>query len=69
MQKLQGAGYNVIGVGNYVGTKQTTTTIYVKKKKWGKDLLQYFKNATIKVSSDLTNNADIEIILGTEDAL
>lgn len=68
-QKLQADGYNVIDVGNFVGNKQTSTIIYVKKKNWGKDLVKYFKNATVKVSSDLTNNADIEIILGTEDAL
>lgn len=68
-QKLQADGYSNIDVGNYVGEKQVSTTIYVKKKKWGGDLVKYFKNATVKVSSNLTNNADIEIILGTEDAL
>ncbi len=68
-QKLQADGYSDIDVGNFMGNKQTSTTIYVKKKKWGKDLLKYFKNAAVKVSSNLTNGADIEIILGTEDAL
>lgn len=68
-QKLQADGYSNIDVGNFVGQKQTSTTIYVKKKKWGGDLVKYFKNAVVKVSSELTNNADVEIILGTEDAL
>ena len=68
-QKLQADGYQVIGTGNYVGGELTETCIYVKKKKWGKDLLQYFKNATIEVKQDLTSGADIEIVLGTQDKL
>ncbi|MCH5265874.1 MAG: LytR C-terminal domain-containing protein [Lachnospiraceae bacterium] len=68
-QKLQADGFNVIGVGNYVGDVQEKTTIYVKKKKWGKDLLKYFKDAAIKVADNLTNGADIEIVLGTQDDL
>jgi len=68
-QKLQADGYQVIGTGNYLGGELTETQIYVKKKKWGKDLLQYFKNATIEVKQDLTSGADIEIVLGTQDKL
>lgn len=68
-QKLQADGYNVVGVGNYVGNKLKNTKIYVKKKKWGRDLLKYFKNATIQTADTLTNGADIEIVLGTEDNL
>jgi hypothetical protein len=68
-QKLEADGYTVSGVGNYVGTTQTTTTIYAKKKKWAKALAGYFKNPTIAKADNLTNGADIEIILGTNDRL
>ncbi len=69
-QKLLADGFNVVGVGNYIGEKRTQTVIYVKKKKWGKNLTSYFKNARReKASSALTNGADIEIVLGTDDAL
>ena len=68
-QKLQTDGYQVIGTGNYVTEQLTETKIFVKKKKWGKDLLQYFKNATIEVKEVTTSGADIEIVLGTQDKL
>lgn len=68
-QKLEADGYQVAGVGNYVGGIQTTTTIYARKKKWAKAIAGYFKNPTIQQADNLTNNVDIEIILGTEDDL
>lgn len=68
-QKLVADGYNVVGVGNYVGGTQTSTTIYARKKKWGKALKKYFKNAVVQQADALTNGADIEIVLGTEDDL
>lgn len=66
-EKLEGDGYSVLGVGNYTGGIQSTTTIYAEKKKWAKQLAKYFKNPVIQQADNLTNGADIEIILGIED--
>lgn len=68
-EKLAADGYEVSGVGNYVGNAQTTTTIYAKKRKWAKALAGYFKNPDIQKADNLTNGADIEIVLGTKDAI
>ncbi len=67
--KLKQDGWNVQGVGNYVGGIQTSTVIYAQKKRWAKGLLGYFKNARIEKATKLTNGAEIEIVLGTEDKL
>lgn len=68
-EKLEAAGYVVIGVGNATGEIRTNTTIYAKKKKEGTALSKYFKNATVEQTTDMSSGADIEIILGTEDDL
>lgn len=68
-EKLEADGYKVAGVGNYVGGIQKTTTIFARKKKWGKALAGYFKNPVIQQADNLTNGVDIEIILGTDDDL
>lgn len=68
-QKLEADGLKVLDVGNYVGGIQKTTVIYAKKKKWGEQLQKYFKSASVEVKSTLTNGADIEIVLGTQDDL
>ncbi|MCH5253063.1 MAG: LytR C-terminal domain-containing protein [Lachnospiraceae bacterium] len=68
-EKLTTAGFQVAGVGTFAGEIQKKTKVYVKKKKWGRDLLKYFKNASIEKADNLTNGADIEIILGTQDDL
>lgn len=68
-QKLKADGYNVIGVGNYQGQKQETTTIYAKEEDCGKDLQSYFPNAVVTLKTDLSNQADVEIVLGTDSAL
>ena len=68
-QKLSADGYQVTGVGNYVGNAQVTTTIYAKKRKWAKALAGYFKNPVIQTADNLTNGVDIEIVLGTKDAI
>lgn len=68
-EKLEADGYQIAGVGNYVGGIQTTTTIFAKKKKWGKALAGYFKDPVIQQADNLTNGVDIEIILGTNDDL
>lgn len=68
-EKLEADGYQVVGVGNYVGGIQNTTTIFARKKKWGKTLAGYFKNPVIQQADNLTNGVDIEIILGINDDL
>lgn len=67
--KMTTDGYTVTGVGNYTGGLQSTTTIYAGKKKWAKAIAKYFKNPVIQQADNLTNGADIEIILGIEDDL
>lgn len=66
-EKLQADGLFVIGVGDFSGDIQTQTVIYAKKKQWGKYLKSYFANPVVKQAPALTNGADIEIILGTDD--
>lgn len=68
-EKLKADGFNVIDVDNYHGGEMKNTKIYVRKKNWGKDLLKYFKAATIETSADIAVGADIEIILGVQDDL
>lgn len=68
-QKLEAAGYTVIGVGNATGEVRTKTVIYAKKKKHGEALANYFKNAKVEQLSSLSSGADVEIILGTNDDL
>ncbi len=69
MEKLKADGLNVIGTGNYSGEQQTSTIIYANKTKWAEDLKTYFKNPTVMQGDNLQGNAEIEIILGTEDDL
>ncbi len=73
-EKLEADGLIVTGTGNYDGVVQKKTRILVTKKKLGKDLLKYFKDATIEkventAENPLNGGADIEIILGTQDKL
>lgn len=68
-EKIEADGHTVIGVGNATGGVRTKTTIYAKKKKEGKALQKYFKNATVEQTSSMSSGADIEIVLGTEDDL
>lgn len=69
-EKLTAKGYKILDTGNYEGDIQTNTKILVKKTGIGKDLLDYFTSATIEVTEDeLTNHADIEVIIGTKDRI
>ncbi|WP_026836157.1 LytR C-terminal domain-containing protein [Eubacterium xylanophilum] len=65
--KLEADGLSIAGIGNYSGGLQTHTIIYGNKKKWAKALASYFKDPIIEQGEDLTNSADIEIVIGTED--
>ena len=68
-EKLEKDGLYVMGVGDYPGDVQKQTTIYARRKRWGHYLKDYFKNPIIQEADSLTNGADVEIVLGTEDAL
>lgn len=65
--KLEADGLRVLGVGDFSGTQQTQTVIYAKKKEWANCLKPYFRKPSVQESQTLTNGADIEIILGTDD--
>ena len=63
--KLKADGYNVVNIGNYDGTREQNTRIFVRKKGWGEDLKAYFENSTVIVDeSALGDNIDIQIVLG-----
>ncbi len=66
-ERLTNDGFNIIGVGNYTGDVLDQTVIYTKKEKWGKALAGYFNNPRVEVSTDMTNSADLEIVLGKND--
>ncbi|NLK97098.1 LCP family protein [Defluviitalea saccharophila] len=66
--KLKADGYNVVKIGNYEGTKEQSTRIFVRKKGWGEDLKAYFENSTVIVDdSELSDNVDIQIVLGLDE--
>ncbi len=64
--KLEADSLQIKGLGNYTGQKQTKTIIYAKKKKWGQELKKYFPSASVVERADLTNGADVEVLLGTD---
>ena len=65
---LINAGYTVTGIGNYDEAVLSDTKILVREEGTGNDLLQYFHNAVIE-TAELPDGIDIEIILGTNDAV
>lgn len=66
-EKLEAEGLYVMGVGDFSGEVQKKTIIYARKRRWGKYLKSFFKAPVIQEAKDLTNSADIEIVLGTDD--
>ena len=64
--KLEADSLTVKGLGNYTGQKRENTVIYAKNKKWGQELKKYFPSASIVERQDLTNGADIEVLLGPD---
>lgn len=66
-EKLEADGLYVMGVGDFSGEIQKKTIIYARKKRWGRYLKPYFKNPVVQEAQALTNGADIEIVLGTDD--
>lgn len=73
MDKLKSEGFNTVATGNYSLAKETQTKIYVSEEGMGKDLAEYFSDATIEVGSltsgiDVsTANVDIFIVIGSND--
>lgn len=67
-ERLLQEGYTISGIANYVNSSQEVTRIIVREEGQGKDLLQFFKGASIEVG-DISSTADIEIILGTADKI
>lgn len=66
-EKLEAEGLYVLGVGDFSGDIQKQTVIYARKQRWGRWLKPLFKDPVVKEAQDLTNGADIEIVLGTDD--
>lgn len=66
-EKLNAAGFTVSQIGNYEAETLTNTKIIVSQAGMGQDLAGQFKNATVEVGS-ISSGAEIQIIVGTEDA-
>ncbi len=66
-EKLEAEGLYVMGVGDFSGEIQKKTIIYARKRRWGRYLKSFFKAPVIQEAKELTNSADIEIVLGTDD--
>lgn len=66
-ERLEGAGYQVGGIGNYTAETLTHTQIIVKSESQGKDLESYFE-APERLVGQVESGYDIQIILGTADA-
>lgn len=66
-EKLEAQGLYVMGVGDFSGDTQKQTIIYARKKRWGNYLKSFFKNPVVKQAPALTDGADIEIVLGTDE--
>lgn len=66
-EKLNAAGFTISQIGNYEAETLTNTKIIVSQAGMGQDLAGQFKNATVEVGS-ISSGAEIQIIVGTEDA-
>ncbi|MDE6627102.1 MAG: LytR C-terminal domain-containing protein [Lachnospiraceae bacterium] len=76
--KLSNSGFGNVAYGNYGGSAETQTKIYVSEDNMGKDLAEYFSDAVISVGSldsgnysikggASMNQVDIFIVIGTND--
>lgn len=66
-ERLSAVGYKVEAIGDYNGSKQAQTRIYVQEKGKGEDLIQYFDNAKVTVSPENAVDYDIVIIIGSDE--
>ena len=64
---LKNEGYTLTEPTNYTGQQISYTRIQVKETGVGQDLVSYFKDARVEVSPNEVGNADIRIILGTNE--
>lgn len=64
---LKNEGYTLTEPTNYTGQQLGYTRIQVKETGVGQDLVSYFKDARVEVSPNEVGNADIRIILGTNE--
>lgn len=67
-EKLQADGYVVAGIANYSSSDVPETIIQVKEDGLGRDLISYFRSATIELVEDLPESVDIQIILGKSES-
>ena len=67
-EKLAAEGYRMAEATTYNGEQKNYTRIQVKEAGAGSDLVQYFNKAEVEVApSEIGANADIRIILGTNE--
>lgn len=68
---LRENGYTVDFIGDYDGSKETQTRIYVSKDGQGTDLQKFFTNSKILVNPEkvLEFGYDITIVIGTQDTI
>lgn len=66
-EKLANDGYRMAEATTYHGEQMSYTRIQVKEAGIGSDLVDYFKEAKVEVAPDALDNADIRIILGTNE--
>lgn len=64
---LKNDGYTVAEPTNYTGEKLGYTRIQVKEEGVGQDLVGYFDDARVEVLPNAVGNADIRIVLGTNE--
>ena len=62
--KLYFNGYQIAHVGVYSGAQEYRTRIRVREEGLGEDLLQFFKDASIRVDSRMPADFDIVIVVG-----
>lgn len=73
MNKLTSEGFTTVETGNYSLSQESQTKIYVAEEGMGKDLAEYFSDASIEVGSldsgiDVsTDGVDIFIVIGSND--
>lgn len=63
-KKLVEDGYTVTGIGNFDGTRNKITKIYVNDPNIGADLVSYFNYAEVVIDGSNLGDDDILIVLG-----
>ena len=63
---IEADGYQVVNVANYQGKNKEETIIYAKDTAKAEQLKRYFTNCTILSDSSLTDEIDIQIVIGSD---